>query len=72
MNPPAKRGQPLSIREHQVVGLIARGYVNKEIADELGVSTHAVKYYVERALTKLGAKNRAHAVAITLDPGAFA
>ncbi len=49
-------------REHEVLGLLAEGQANKEIAATLGISTHTAKFHVESLLRKLGAANRAEAV----------
>jgi DNA-binding NarL/FixJ family response regulator len=56
----------LSPREREVLALIARGYANREIAPLLCLSEETVKTYVTLILGKLGARNRAHAVAIML------
>lgn len=53
--------RPLSERETEVVWLVARGLANKEIADKLGVSAHAIKFHVENAMAKLKAANRTQA-----------
>jgi two-component system response regulator DesR len=61
--PAAQRtGTPLSEREREVVGLIAGGATNREIADELFLSPHTVKEYTSGIYRKLGARNRAEAV----------
>jgi len=53
---------PLSEREREVVGLIARGSTNREIAERLFLSPHTVKEYTSGIYRKLGARNRAEAV----------
>jgi DNA-binding NarL/FixJ family response regulator len=60
---------PLSPREIQVLNLIARGYPNKAIALELGISEHTVKFHVGSVLGKLGAASRSEAVAIAMRHG---
>lgn len=55
--------QPLSAREKQVLSLIAQGYSNEAVAEELGVSVRSVEANVSRGTMKLGATNRVHAVA---------
>jgi DNA-binding CsgD family transcriptional regulator len=50
-------------RETEVLGLMAEGLANKEIAARLGVSIHTAKFHVESLLRKLEAANRAEAVA---------
>lgn len=54
---------PLSKRELQVMKKISQGETTKEIAHYLRISELTVKQYVKQALNKLGAQNRAHAVA---------
>ena len=49
-------------REAEVLGLLADGLANKEIAARLGFSTHTAKFHVESLLRKLDAANRAVAV----------
>ena len=56
-------GEPsLTPRETEVLGLLAEGLANKEIAARLSFSTHTAKFHVESILRKLGAANRAEAV----------
>ena len=52
----------LSSRERQVVTLIAQGYSNQEIADELFLSINSVKTYIRSAYRKLGVSRRSQAV----------
>jgi DNA-binding NarL/FixJ family response regulator len=52
----------LSEREREVVGLIAGGATNREIADQLFLSPHTVKEYTSGIYRKLGVRNRAEAV----------
>ena len=52
----------LTEREGEVLGLLARGLANKQIAGELGISEHTVKFHVSSIYGKLGATNRAEAV----------
>jgi DNA-binding CsgD family transcriptional regulator len=49
-------------REMEVLGLLAEGLANKEIAARLGFSAHTAKFHVESLLRKLSAANRAEAV----------
>jgi LuxR family transcriptional regulator, maltose regulon positive regulatory protein len=55
--------EPLSDRELQVLGLLAAGRSNRQIADELVVVVDTVKKHVGHILDKLGAANRTQAVA---------
>ncbi len=52
----------LSARELDVLRLVARGLGNKEIAAELGITTHTVKYHLTAVLEKLGVRSRMEAV----------
>src|SRR4051812_34841176 len=53
----------LSARERQVLGLLADGLGNKQIAAQLGISTNTVKTHLEMLFEKLGVSSRAEAVA---------
>lgn len=59
----------LSSREKEVASLLAEGASNKVIARELDISVHTAKFHVTAVLDKLGARNRADAVAIALREG---
>jgi DNA-binding NarL/FixJ family response regulator len=52
----------LTVREREVLGLIARGETNKEIALRLCLSPHTIKQHTCSAYRKLSARNRADAV----------
>lgn len=66
---PAKPGQPLVDREVQVLKGIAAGSSYAEIAAELHLAHATVKNYATNAMTKLGARSRAHAVQLGHDEG---
>jgi len=53
----------LSPREREVLELLARGYLYKEIANTLGISTPTVNTYIRRIYEKLHVRSRAQAVA---------
>jgi LuxR family transcriptional regulator, maltose regulon positive regulatory protein len=55
--------EPLTRRELEVLGLVAAGRPNREIADELVVSLETVKKHLSHIFDKLGAANRSQAVA---------
>lgn len=67
-NEAAERG-PLTERETEVLGLLARGLANKQIAASLGISEHTVKFHVSSIYTKLNVTNRAEAVGAGLRGG---
>src|SRR5262249_18376515 len=59
----------LTNRERQVVALAARGMANDEIADYMVISIATAKTYVSRAMTKLGARDRAQLVVFAYESG---
>jgi DNA-binding NarL/FixJ family response regulator len=59
----------LTPREVEVLGLVARGLGNKEVGGMLGTAPGTVKAHVQSILSKLGAKDRTHAVTIALRRG---
>jgi DNA-binding NarL/FixJ family response regulator len=59
----------LTPREIDVLLLIARGNANKIIAAELSLTEETVKSHIRNILSKLGANDRTHAVAIGLKRG---
>jgi DNA-binding NarL/FixJ family response regulator len=59
----------LTPREIEVLSLVARGFGNKEVGDVLGTAPGTVKAHVQSILSKLGAKDRTHAVTIALRRG---
>jgi len=59
----------LTAREVDVLKLVARGLGNKEIGDELGTAAGTVKAQIQSVLSKLGARDRTHAVTIALQRG---
>ena len=59
---PPDQSDILTPRERQVLELVARGYPNKSIAYELGISEHTAKFHVGSLLTKLDAASRAEVV----------
>jgi LuxR family transcriptional regulator, maltose regulon positive regulatory protein len=55
--------EPLTGRELEVLGLVATGRANREIAEELVVTLETVKKHLSHIFDKLGAANRTDAVA---------
>jgi DNA-binding NarL/FixJ family response regulator len=58
----------LSIREKQVVGLVAMGLMNIEIAERLFLAESTVKSHLSSAFAKLGVRSRHEAVELLLNP----
>jgi DNA-binding NarL/FixJ family response regulator len=59
----------LTLREIDVLRLLAGGNANKLIADQLSITEDTVKGHVKNILSKLGANDRTHAVTIALKRG---
>jgi DNA-binding NarL/FixJ family response regulator len=60
---PVPPGEALSPREQEVLELLARGYLYKEIAERLNISVPTVNTYIRRMYEKLHVCSRAQAVA---------
>ena len=61
--------KPLSRREKEILQKVAFGATTREVAMDLGISPHTVKTHLERIFEKLGANDRAQAVAIAIRSG---
>ncbi|WP_322511790.1 response regulator transcription factor, partial [Chloroflexus sp.] len=64
--------EPLTDREQRVLALIAQGLTDQEIADRLAWGIGVIKREAQSIFIKLGARNRAHAVARGYDLGLIA
>jgi DNA-binding NarL/FixJ family response regulator len=60
---------PLTVREVEVLRLMAGGYSNREIADALGTAEGTVKNHASSILSKLGVRDRTRAVLTALERG---
>ncbi len=65
----ALREGVLTDRESEVVRLLAKGHINREIADKLALSIKTVEVHKARALEKLGLRSRADLVQFALTRG---
>ncbi|MDQ0953056.1 DNA-binding NarL/FixJ family response regulator [Streptomyces phaeochromogenes] len=65
----AERLEALTVREREVLVQVAGGHSNDEIAERLTVSPLTVKTHVNRAMAKLGARDRAQLVVIAYESG---
>ncbi|WP_029251671.1 response regulator [Paraoerskovia marina] len=59
----------LTPREREVVALVAEGLSNEQIAERLVVSPHTAKTHVNRAMVKVGARDRAQLVVVAFRGG---
>jgi len=66
---PRRAGGLLSARERGVLRLVAAGLSNRQIAKTLSISERTVKFHVTAIFNKLGAENRAQAVALAAERG---
>lgn len=60
---------PLTPREIEILQYIAEGYLNKQIAAELGISEQTIKNHVTSILRKLNANARTEAVVVAIKQG---
>jgi DNA-binding NarL/FixJ family response regulator len=61
--------EPLTGREVEVLQLISRGLANKQIALELTISEHTVKFHLSSLYAKLGVSSRTEAVRAGMQRG---
>jgi DNA-binding CsgD family transcriptional regulator len=62
----------LSPREREIFSLVAQGFTNQQIADQLGISIKSVETYRARVMEKLGLRSRADLVRFALSCGVLA
>jgi DNA-binding NarL/FixJ family response regulator len=67
-NPPSNDMDSLSTRELEVLDLLAKGFLVKEIADKTGLGYGTVRTYIRRIYEKLQVHSRSQAVAKYLQP----
>lgn len=65
----SRAAERLTDREREVLDMVAMGMGSAGIASALGLSTHTVETHVRHCLAKLGARNRAHAIALGVRGG---
>ena len=66
-----RRSETLSPRQLEVLRLVAQGDDGNAIAARLVISPETVRWHMRQTLNKLGARNRAHAVALAYHSGIF-
>jgi DNA-binding CsgD family transcriptional regulator len=59
----------LTLRQDQILRLVAEGNTTQEIAARLGISAATVERHVEDVRAALGARNRSHAVWLAVTVG---
>src|SRR6185436_3144254 len=59
---PSSDVEKLTKREHEILGLLAKGYLYKEIADQLGISLSTVRAHLHAVYEKLHVQSRTQAV----------
>lgn len=67
--PPSPKLDALTGREREITALVAGGLTNEDIAGRLHLSAATVKTHVNRAMTKLGARDRAQLVICAYESG---
>jgi DNA-binding NarL/FixJ family response regulator len=65
--PPEKLPDGLTQREAEILGMIARGMINPDIAAELFLSAHTIKSHINRIFAKTGSADRAAAIRYARD-----
>lgn len=60
--PSEKKEERLTPREEEILGLLSRGFVTKEIAQELNISFDTVRFHLKHIYSKLHVRSRTEAV----------
>jgi PAS domain S-box-containing protein len=66
---PQSQTGSLTGRETEVIGLIALGATTEEVAERLAITQETARSHAKNAMRKLGARSRAHAVALAMAGG---
>jgi len=61
--------EDLTARELELLELVGEGFSNRALSEKLSISTNTVKYHLKNIFQKLGAQNRAEAVAHAIRTG---
>ena len=64
-----QRGKPLTVREHEVLCLIAEGLPNRSIARKLGIAESTVKNHLRSVFDKLDVRDRTQAALVAIRTG---
>lgn len=67
--PRQRSGEELSVRELQVLQLVAGGYSNEELARKLNISLNTTKRHLQSIFFRLGVASRSEAVATAIREG---
>ena len=67
--PPRTRADSLTPRERDIITLVVRGLLNKEIADQLSLALVTIKVHRGRAMRKMGAGNAAELAHLAASAG---
>lgn len=67
--PPLAERPTLTLRQQQLLGLVAKGHTNKEIASRLNLSEYTVKNHLSRIMKQVDAESRSQAVQAILSHG---
>lgn len=66
---PPKAPRALTVREREVMTMLAHGATGAEIVEALFISSETVRSRTRSAREKLGAKTRSHAIALAVQRG---